>query len=143
MGFRFHSWIVRANPMEMSERDVNDCLPHLRYLARQLSAYSAVTSNAPEVIRNAAIESSLLSLRIVDEFFSKANVQPDDFRAHQFDKSAHAEILDGNERIAINKYLAHLTTHRTTPKNWEPVLRGKVPRAEAEIANFLKRFDPA
>jgi hypothetical protein len=55
--------------------DPGQCIPHLRYLVDQLSAFAVVAQDASEVIQNAAIESSLLSLRIIDEFFSEANVQ--------------------------------------------------------------------
>ncbi len=64
------------------------------------------------MLQNAAIESSLVSLRALNEFF-KPNGRQDDLRASQFPMyETQGAFLSTNDELEINKRLAHLTWHR-------------------------------
>jgi len=65
-----------------------------------------------EIISNACIESTILNLRMLDEFFSTKNIQSDDVRALHFWDYKPTTFLTDKERRAINKQLAHFTEHR-------------------------------
>lgn len=71
------------------------------------------------MIRNAALDSTLVNLRCFDEFFRPGG-KSDDIRAHHFQVVSLAPFL-GNARQDIDKYVAHLTTIRSdiVTKSWE------------------------
>lgn len=61
---------------------------------------------------NAALDSTLISLRCFNEFFG-SNRQKDDIRADDFPGVAMRPFLPPDEATAINKYLAHITIVRS------------------------------
>jgi hypothetical protein len=73
------------------------------------------------------LESLLIHVRLVDEFLAFAlphagKVNEDDVRAIDYLGSwAHTRPLNAAERDDIGAYVAHLTTRRTTGKQWLPV----------------------
>jgi hypothetical protein len=84
-------------------------------------------------IDNATIESSLLSIRILDDFFSVSKKKPDDVIASDFDGSpASTAFLTKNQREDINKTIAHLTTTRLEPAGmkypYASMLKGAIPQ---------------
>jgi len=80
----------------------------------------ALSADKLDNIYNATIESSLLSIRILNDFF-RADGFPTDIKAHHYNGfSSPGEFLTSAERTDINKHLAHLTTERADafPKPW-------------------------
>ena len=80
-----------------------------------------VATDMLENLRNATIESSLWSIRMLNDFFRADGFQTD-IKAHHYDNfCAPEEFLSSNERTDINKHLAHLTTERADifPKSWD------------------------
>jgi len=87
-------------------------MPHFRN--------SEVSADHLDALRNATIESSLLSIRILNDFF-RAGGFPTDIKAHHYlGFSSPGEFLTPTERTNINKHLAHLTTERADafPRSW-------------------------
>lgn len=62
-----------------------------------------------ETIENACLDTTLLALRDLDDFF-RAKTKPDDLRASDFGYSGGHSFLTTTEREAINKRVAHTTT---------------------------------
>jgi hypothetical protein len=83
-------------------------------------ASSSVGPNALEALRNATIESSLLSIRLLNDFFARRRY-PTDIRAEDYVGYASPnQFLTSDEACALNKHLAHLTTERADafPRGW-------------------------
>jgi hypothetical protein len=83
-------------------------------------AKSPVPPDSREALRNATIESSLLSVRILNDFFAPRRY-PTDIRASDYSGySSPGKFLTDREAKDLNKYLAHLTTERAEfhPKPW-------------------------
>ena len=75
-------------------------------------ATSSVPTNVKEVLRNATIESSLLNIRLLNDFFAPRRY-PTDIRAEDYvGYVSPGQFLDSDEARALNKRLAHLTTER-------------------------------
>jgi hypothetical protein len=125
-------------PKTRDNGELKECVPHLYYLADQASAFLLITERQDVIVRNALLESSLLSLRNIHEFFAVKGGRGNDFKAYQWSDSRYAGVLDEDEKTDIDQYLAHLTTRRKEHKTWENILNAKVPKARAEIAIFLK-----
>jgi hypothetical protein len=98
-------------------------------------------------LNHAVLESSLLSLRLLDEFFWDGIQDPndrrmarkhDDISAWQYPNSIGYEtFLKRAERESINKYLTHMTTLRAKEQDWWPLLSQKVPIALTQVEKFL------
>lgn len=89
------------------------------YFANAFAA-SSVPQDGMEALRNATIESSLLSIRLLNDFFAPRRYDTD-IRAGDFvGYSSPGQFLEADEARALNKYLAHLTTARAEsfPKGW-------------------------
>jgi hypothetical protein len=73
-------------------------------------------------LRNATIESSLISIRILNDFFRpRLHSFPTDIRAEDYQGYTSPEpFLSPTEARDLNKQLAHLTTERAEnyPKKW-------------------------
>ena len=67
------------------------------------------------LLRNAAIESSLMTLREIDAFFLSGKSYPTDMRAVDFAFTVGKPFLSKDERDSINRILAHLTYHAVEP----------------------------
>jgi hypothetical protein len=69
---------------------------------------------------NAAMDSTLLNLRSLNEFF-RTDGRPDDIRAHHFSCLSMSPFLTPADEEEINKHLAHLTFGRAEidAKPWE------------------------
>ena len=69
-----------------------------------------------QLLDNAALESTLMSLRDVDDFFDAKAPRPDDLRATDFGAFQNmGSYLQPAERTILNKALAHLTNFRISP----------------------------
>jgi len=89
------------------------------YFSRAFAA-RPVPQNAMEALRNAMIASSLLSIRILNDFFALRQ-RPTDIRAEDYTGySSPGQFLQSDEVWALNKHLAHLTTKRaeSVPRGW-------------------------
>jgi hypothetical protein len=81
----------------------------------------------------ATVESSLLSIRILDDFFGNSKKKSDDLIASDFDGfPASTAFLTKDQREDINKSIAHLTTTRLDPTGtkfpYATLLKGAIPR---------------
>jgi hypothetical protein len=84
-------------------------------------AENLVPADSIQALRNATIESSLLSIRILNDFFAPRRFSTD-IRAGEYQGYTFpGEFLSSQEVRDINKYLAHLTTERAghPPKQWQ------------------------
>jgi hypothetical protein len=74
-----------------------------------------------DMIHNAALDSTLLNIRCLNEFFG-SNRQKDDIRAGDFSGVMMPPFLSPHEARDINKYLAHITLTRSdvVTKPWFP-----------------------
>lgn len=85
------------------------------HLYEEHVAHRFSTSEAEISLRamtqNAALDSTLISLRCFNEFFG-ANRQKDDIRASDFPGVTMQPFLPPDEAMAIHKYLAHITITR-------------------------------
>lgn len=89
-------------------------------------------------LRNAAIESSLFSVRILNDFFAPRRY-PTDIRASDYNGYASpGPFLTVEEGKDLNKYLAHLTTERAefSPKLWS--IYDLLRRAHDTAVTFLR-----
>ena len=84
-------------------------------------AENPVPADSLQALRNATIESSLLSIRILNDFFAQRRFSTD-IRAGEYQGyTSPGEFLSSQEVRNINKYLAHLTTERAEhpPEQWQ------------------------
>lgn len=96
-------------------------------------------------VRNAALESSLMSIRDLDDFFGGNGAYADDVIAADFHFPSCGRFLTSPERDGINKKLAHLTYRsvherrqqgaNTNPKTWD--FADLVGRAMQKFVDFL------
>jgi hypothetical protein len=90
------------------------------YFSREF-AESLVPADSLQALHNATIESSLLSIRILNDFFAQRRFSTD-IRAGEYQGyTSRGEFLSSQEVRELNKYLAHLTTERAEhpPKQWQ------------------------
>ncbi len=89
---------------------------------------------------NAALDSSLISMRCFNEFLKPGGIK-DDVRAHHFECLSVKPFLTDEEELAIHKYLAHLTVTRSdiVTKPW--LLDGMVIRGLQQGIEFLTFVD--
>src|SRR5438046_647971 len=80
------------------------------YVAHRFSA-SEPEISLRAMIHNAALDSTLISLRCFNEFFATTR-QKDDIRASDFAGVRMQAFLPTDEARAIHKYLAHITVTR-------------------------------
>jgi hypothetical protein len=108
-----------------------------------------ITNPHPTVIavKNAAVESSIMTVRDIDDFFSARKNRPDDLRATDFGGYASTgSFLSKDEREAINKKLAHLTYEavrqakiKTNPRMWN--VAELVQRAGTRMIHFALHLE--
>lgn len=105
------------------------------------------TDSACITIWNAALESSLMSVRDLDDFFrSNPKARPDDLIASDYQFPAGKSCLTQPEREAINKKLAHLTYHASRQLAQDPLRKNPRTWNNAEMVNramvlFLEFLD--
>jgi hypothetical protein len=72
------------------------------------------------LVKNATIESSLISLRILDEFFGDTQVRSGDIRSHDYDGySSPGRFLTPDEYASIGRRIAHLTIDHSSRGAWK------------------------
>jgi hypothetical protein len=99
-------------------------------------------------IKNAALESSLMSTRDLDDFFLSKPKQPDDLVASDYGFSTGQNFLTQSERQTINKKLAHLTYQSTLELQKDPMRKNPrtwnyaaiINRAGRALVSFLKHL---
>jgi hypothetical protein len=89
-------------------------------------------------IDNATLESSLLSIRGLDDFFGNLGTRVDDLNARDFSGfPASSSFLTKEHREDINKSIAHITTTRLDPEQtkypYQVLLGGAIPRCVSFI----------
>jgi hypothetical protein len=102
-------------------------------------ASSPVPPDAKEALRNAAIQSSLLSIRLLNDFFAAGPGRPTDIRAEDYvGYASPGQFLNPDEARALNKHLAHLTTERATssPMQWN--IYDMIRRAHDATVTFIQ-----
>lgn len=89
---------------------------------------------------NAILESTLIHLRALDDFFDcrpKPNRHEDDMRAYEFGYNVpNARFLDEQQRIAINKRMAHLSWERSKEFKGHHVVKHQI-NALNRMIHFL------
>ena len=111
---------------------------------------SFATDTTCITIKNAALESSLMSIRDLDDFLlSDQNARPDDLIAADYGFPSNRSFLTDLEREAINKKLAHLTYRsarelqqnplRKNPRTWNNA--EMVNRAISRLLEFLDHLE--
>lgn len=108
-----------------------------------------VTDSTCVTVRNAALESSLMSIRDLDDFFSRPTPRDDDLHSSDYGYPASPSFLTSAERESINKKLAHLTYQaarelasdplRTNPRTWNNA--DMVDKAAKRLLNFLDHLE--
>lgn len=112
-----------------SRQQLHDSLVHVRYTMDQLIVTAfwdqmesrlsfdgrPLTEQERAMYANACFDSSLCSLRVLDEFFGKPGKDLITAREYGFQE---IELLDGPARRRINNHVSHLTHRRAE----EPIL---------------------
>ncbi|MBK1880565.1 hypothetical protein [Pelagicoccus mobilis] len=90
-------------------------------------------------IQNACLHTSLLALRDIDDFFKPRdkNTRPDDMRASDFGATTPMSFLSKNERLSINKLIAHSTYHGAPNLKFRWDILELMYKAEAQISSFI------
>ena len=124
--------------MSKTREQLTDMVEHIRYTFGQTASVFVwifaerdhpTLRNLPlaryRTLHNASLESTLISLRALNEFFRvqdpKQKQRPDDVRASDFPGyTTKGSFLPESVTSAIHKHLAHVTLHRLESKpNWE------------------------
>ena len=122
---------------------INQMLCHYFWKTRMKQSLPQDSDSKPEyvAIHNATVESSLVSIRILDDIFGESRKYPDDL--HQSDFSGLApstSFLTKLDREGINKQIAHITRLKLIPEQhpfpYKTFLSGAIPPAEA-FCNYL------
>jgi hypothetical protein len=72
------------------------------------------------LVKNATIESSLISLRVLDEFFAETTIREGDIRSHDYDGySSPGRFLKREEYDSIGRRVAHLTIEHSSREPWK------------------------
>jgi hypothetical protein len=101
----------------------------------------AAVAFAMEVIGNATVESSLISIRALDEFFDPGDGRPNDIRSHYYSGyRSPGRFLQNPEFHTIGRRIAHLTLDRVddSTKPWQ--ITELITRAYKLSENFLSFF---
>ena len=97
---------------------------------------SFATDTTCITIKNAALESSLMSIRDLDDFFlSRTDARQDDLIASDYGFPPNRNFLSADERDAINKKLAHLTYRSSQELRQDPLRKNPRRWNNAEMAN--------
>jgi hypothetical protein len=103
----------------------------------------AIDHDVLESIRNSLIESSLLSIRILDGFFRDEGFPTDVKWYHYSGFNSSGGFLTDSERIAINKYVAHMTVERAEMPNPGWYLYRHIVQCYMQSAVFLTYIQSA
>jgi hypothetical protein len=107
---------------------------------------SRVKAPMRDVVRNALLESSLIHIRVLDDFLSRyAPARTDDVVAGDFLSSWEPRTcLTQDERDYLNKRLMHLTTVRAEgPAPWQLGKARELMNNFREFLQALEAHDPA
>jgi len=95
---------------------------------------------ALKTIQNACLHSSLMAVRDLDDFFTPrtSKTQMDDLRASDFGMLKSLRFLIDNERISINKLIAHTTQHGSSNLGYKWDIHELIFKAAAQCDAFLE-----
>jgi hypothetical protein len=108
---------------------------------------NGISEDAIHIVNNASLESQLLFLRKLNEFFKRLPkekekpLKEDDLRAeHYFGFKSPGPFLDDSAEKEIHKAVAHITLRevREGKKNWTELIRGSVPKAIITSLEFFR-----
>jgi hypothetical protein len=102
-------------------------------------ATSSVRPNVKGALRNAAIESSLLNIRLLNDFFAPRHYDTD-IRAEDYvGYASPGQFLDQAQARELNKHIAHLTTEHAAaaaPMQWS--IYYMICRAHDRAVTFIR-----
>jgi hypothetical protein len=91
---------------------------------------------ALKIVQNATIESSLLSLRVLDEFFADTGIRAGDIRSHHYQGyCSPGRFLRPEEYALIGRRVAHLTVDHSSREPWQ--MTELIAKCCAPSENFL------
>jgi hypothetical protein len=91
-----------------------------------------------EVVRKATIENSLISLRVLDEFFADTGVRPGDIRSHHYEGyRSPGRFLTRQEYDLIGRRITHLTVDRADSSQDPWKITDLIARSCQRSDNFL------
>lgn len=105
--------------------------------------FSAWPEEQRAILKNACIESSLLSIRILNEFFRNERTKQLIKAVHYMGSDSPGPFLDGAEAQKINDHLAHLTWARLeddAPPWSEELTARALERCHVFLAFILEYF---
>lgn len=110
------------------------------YRAQRMHGIDFPPRDAAEMaIHNSTIEAQLLSLRILDEFFSNQKDR-DNMLAEDWGMTGNKSFLSKDDLIALNKKLAHLAWHRTGNNDgWQRSLMVKAVPPMREFLDVVEK----
>jgi len=118
----------------ITPQDATEALEYVLSRAQQVFAYlhyrmlvhnkdPKAEADALIVLKNAALESSLMSIRDLDLFFVSKRHWDDDIIASDYGFVPKHRPLDKTQRKSINKKLAHITCHAGRELRLDPTKR--------------------
>ncbi len=141
---------MSAQPSNLPREQLLGGLPHVLDTFDQagaLYAWRVISKGLPaaakdghlgHVVGQASLESSLVNLRALNEFFRARQSIQDDMRATQWPGyTTPGPFMSEDDEKEINKRLAHLTWHRETPHEGHFV-RKNLGLAVERIVHFLR-----
>jgi hypothetical protein len=128
-------------------------LAHVRYTIDQALAwmvwrlrnkeFTALPLDQKQILENACIESGLISLRILNEFFKKEKTKGLIKASHYMGSKSPGAFLTTEEERRINDHLAHLTWERVSDPSppWsEELTHRALQRCHIFLEYVLKHF---
>lgn len=137
---------LMPSPRNISREDAEEAWPSVLSRAFQMFAYyhwwtfvqlHPDVSNDPSsiVLSNAALESSLMSIRDLDDFFCSRPKFADDLVASDYGFPSARNYLSKDEREAINKKLTHLTYRSVHELRDDPMCKNPRTWNNADLVN--------
>jgi len=126
---------------------INQCLSLHIWIKKIMLTFTADIGESMkdynmQIVHNAVLESNLLFLRKLNEFFGKRSQKDGDetIRAYHFgDFQDNGWFLTPDEHDELNLRVAHISHFEVTKgkRNWEDIFTQKVPIALEKAKNFL------
>lgn len=93
-----------------------------------------------KTIKHACMNASLMALRDLDDFFTPrtSKTRNDDLRASDFGMDETRQYLSSNERVWINKRIAHTTKHGAMTRGYRWEILELISKAVAQCDSFLE-----
>ena len=123
------------------------CLAHQLYHVEVIPVLrnNQISEDTIHIVNNASLESQLLFLRKLNEFFKPLpkdrTLEPDDLRAeHYTGFQSPGGFLNRTEVIEINKRVGHITLKEVRKKkmDWRQLVQGCLPLAIDRLLTFFQ-----